>query len=92
MGIYERDYTYLTSEEQSTWEHMKREEVVDNIGGLEVCKILFRDYPKVARHYMSLFPNHYLDIEDLKMMLNRAYFLKITTKSYIIRNQTNGRY
>lgn len=66
MGIYERDYTTLTSEELGLWEHIKREEVVGTIGGLEVRKILFREYPKAARHFMSLFPNHYLDIEDLK--------------------------
>lgn len=27
---------------------------------------LFREYPKAARHYLSLFPNNWLDIEELK--------------------------
>jgi len=65
MSIYERDYTVLTSEETELWEYIKREEVVNNIGGFEIRKNLFREYPKAARHYMSLFPNNYLDIEDL---------------------------
>jgi len=65
MGIYERDYTVLTKEESSEWELLKQREVVDKIGDLEVLKTLFREYPKAARHFMSLFPNHYLDIEDL---------------------------
>lgn len=65
MGIYERDYTVLTKEETGLWEILKQKEVVDKIGDLEIRTSLFREYPRAVRHYMSLFPNHYLDIEDL---------------------------
>ncbi|MFC9777163.1 Shedu anti-phage system protein SduA domain-containing protein [Paenibacillus chitinolyticus] len=66
IGIYERDYTQLTEEEIKEWNELKKQEIVDRLGEFEVRKSLFRKYPKAARHYMSLFPNHYMDIEELK--------------------------
>jgi len=66
MKIYERDYTVLTEEEFAEWETIKQKEIVC-IGGKQtkIRKSLFRQYPKAVRHYLSLFPNNYLDIEDL---------------------------
>ncbi|WP_025723557.1 hypothetical protein [Paenibacillus polymyxa] len=66
MKIYERDYTYLTDEELKLWDEKKEAEKVGKLGGKWIRKSLFREYPKAARHFMSLFPNNYLDIEELK--------------------------
>ncbi|WP_255298423.1 Shedu anti-phage system protein SduA domain-containing protein [Brevibacillus dissolubilis] len=66
MGIYDRDYTRLTQEESKLWQAIQEKEKVGQLGELWIRKSLFLDYPKAARHYMSLFPNHYLDIVDLK--------------------------
>lgn len=66
MGIYERDYNFLTIEEKEQWEEKKEAEKIGKIGDIEIRKSLFREYPKAARHFMSLFPNNYLDIEELQ--------------------------
>lgn len=68
MKLYKRDYCYLTLEETELWETLKEKEVVHRSrnGKMEVRKSLYRQYPVAARHYISLFPNNHLDIEDLK--------------------------
>jgi hypothetical protein len=65
MNLYERDYTTLTFEEETTWRTLKKNEVVDSIGELPIVCSLYRQYPKAARHFESIFPNHYLDIVEL---------------------------
>lgn len=67
MKIYERDYTILTESEKKEWESVKQREIIFFDGKpSRIRHNLFRDYPKVVRHYLSLFPNNYLDIEDLQ--------------------------
>lgn len=66
MGIYNRDYTVLTNEELMEWEKVKLQENCSIGGKLKIRKNLFRQYPKAVRHYLSLFPNNYLDIEELQ--------------------------
>ncbi|MEN1761577.1 Shedu anti-phage system protein SduA domain-containing protein [Anoxynatronum sibiricum] len=67
MKIYERDYTILTDEELDEWERIKEKESITKDGKkLLFRKNLFREYPKAARHYISLFPNNYLDINELE--------------------------
>ena len=46
---------------------MKSQEIVGNANGkFSVRRNLFHKYPKAARHFLSLFPNNYLDIAELK--------------------------
>lgn len=66
MRIYDRDYTKLTEDEINEWEMLKKKEVVKTTGKFNIRKSMFRKYPKAVRHYLSIFPNNYLDIEDLK--------------------------
>lgn len=66
MKLYERDYTTLTPEEEAEWQSLKRQELVEKMGGVAVGWDNFRDYPKAARHFISLFPNNYLDIVELE--------------------------
>lgn len=67
MKIYDRDYTILTETEEEEWESVKQREIIYYNGKQSLArKSLFREYPKAARHYLSLFPNNYLDIEDLQ--------------------------
>lgn len=65
MKIYERNYAILTEVEKEEWDNVKQKEIV-YIGGKpsRIRHNLFRDYPKAARHYLSLFPNNYLDLQD----------------------------
>jgi hypothetical protein len=67
MKIYERDYTVLTELEKEEWEGIKQKETIF-INGKQskLRRNLFREYPKAVRHFLSIFPNNYLDILDLK--------------------------
>lgn len=68
MKLYDRDYCSLTKQEQLTWNEIKKqeEESVDGISGLSITRTLHIDYPKAVRHFLELFPNHYLDTEELQ--------------------------
>src|SRR4030066_943747 len=69
MNLYERDFTKLTPEEDGAWRVVKEKEQ-EHVSGewaeLGAKMNLFRDYPKAARHFDSLFPNNYLDIVELE--------------------------
>ena len=66
MKLHERDYTQLTDDEHAKWQSLKEQEVVGKRGRSETRRSRFRDYPKAARHFTSLFPNQYLDTVELK--------------------------
>ena len=64
-GLYERNYFVLTKSE------IEERKIIDeqgrNVQGAPYGrKNLFHKYPKAVRHNMSLFPNNYLDIVELK--------------------------
>jgi len=64
MRIYGRDYTKLTEEEIIEWQILEKQEVDKYSGKFAIKKSMYRNYPKAVRHYLSLFSNNYLDIED----------------------------
>lgn len=66
MNLYERNYMELTEKENSAWCKLKEKEYVSKIGDIPIKKSLFRNYSKAARHFVHLFPNHYLDIVELE--------------------------
>lgn len=66
MKLYDRDYTRLTPDENAEWEALRDSEIVHIGSKLSARRSRFRDYPKAARHILSLFPNNYLDIVDLQ--------------------------
>lgn len=66
MRAYGRDYTVLTSNEKIEYERVLEKEKDHKFADLDARMNLFREYPKAARHYLSLFPNNYLDIVDLE--------------------------
>ncbi len=73
MKRYERDYTTLTKEEEEVWHTVIDKEVVDGgekffIGDQEVYTAVsrYREYPKAARHFMSIFLNNFLDPVELE--------------------------
>lgn len=47
------------------YERLKAEEVVHKFGHHEIRKSLFMDYPIEIRHWLSLFPQNYLDVAIL---------------------------
>lgn len=65
MKLQERDYLKgLTEEEEKEYNKILEEEKLDF--PKVARKNLFDKYPKAARHCESLFPNNYLDINELK--------------------------
>lgn len=65
MKLYSRDYTKLHEDEIKEWERIKN----SRMGGfrkLNVKENKYRSYPKAVRHYMSFFPNNFLDAVDLR--------------------------
>ena len=66
MNLYQRDYRKLNKKEEEDWHSLKAKECVGKLGRIPVTKSLFREYPKAARHYISIFPNNYLDVVELK--------------------------
>lgn len=65
MYLYERDYFSLTPDEKVEWDLLKQKESPAKIGGVSIQNTSFIDYPKALKHYLSLFPNNYLDIMEL---------------------------
>ncbi|AND41483.1 Shedu anti-phage system protein SduA domain-containing protein [Cytobacillus oceanisediminis] len=68
MKIYDRDYREITVEEKEQWEKVKKEEVwgKDLAGNILIKVNKWSEYPKAVRHWLSLFPNNFLDPMDLK--------------------------
>lgn len=67
MTLYDRDFNSITEEESLIWKELKeREKVVIN-GRLSdsIRKSLYRKYPVAVRHFLSLFPNNFLDGVEL---------------------------
>jgi hypothetical protein len=65
MKLFERDYRVLTAEEKATLEKVDR--LQTRVYGDMVARTgSIRDFSKPARHYISLFPNNYLDIVELQ--------------------------
>jgi hypothetical protein len=68
MGIYDRDYNLITDEERELWENVKKDEIWGRYSdGTILIKVnKWSEYPKAVRHWLSLFPNNFLDPIDLK--------------------------
>ena len=66
MNLYDRDFSTLTKEEETEWRSLQQQETVGTIGRFKIVQSRFRQYPKAVRHYLSLFPNNYLDIVELE--------------------------
>lgn len=67
MNLCSRDYSILTPNEKELWEKLKEKEIVyDNEKPTMVRISEYKNYPKAARHFDSLFPNNFVDSIDLK--------------------------
>lgn len=69
MRLYENsDYTYLNEHDKNIWEELKEKEILDKNGKRLAFRRIskYREYPKSVRHYLSLFPNNFIDVIELK--------------------------
>lgn len=64
MNLYKVDFRKISKEDKEAWELILQKEKCGK--GKFGRKSLYHQYPKAARHYMSLFPNNLLDIVELK--------------------------
>lgn len=91
MRLYSKNYCKLNSDEKSDWEEVKeRENISGSNATLKIKKNLFLEYPKAARHYISLFPNNYLDIVELDNV-KRLNYINNEFKKLLNLNSTNER-
>lgn len=69
MSLYnDKDYTYLSEKDRKIWNEIKEKEVLDEEGKRRRYGRVsrYREYPKAVRHYLSLFPNNFIDVVELK--------------------------
>ncbi len=65
MKLYDRDYCNVTQDELET-EKAIRAKYTFSRGNLVIYSTaMYRELPKAIRHFESLFPNNFLDIEEL---------------------------
>lgn len=69
--LYDRDYRILTDEEKFSWEILENalnKEKAKRDGAISTDSLFkyFQEIPVAAYYYQQLFPNHYLDIDELK--------------------------
>lgn len=69
--LYDRDYRILTDKEKAIWQKVedtfnKAKAKKNNIITSAVVNEYYRDIPVAALHHKQLFPNNYLNTDDLK--------------------------
>lgn len=66
MKLYDTDFNSISEEDKKIWEELKQKEIVYHDGKpTQIRKSLYREYPKSVRHFLSLFPNNFIDAVDL---------------------------
>lgn len=88
--LYERDYRILTDEERVIWEKVentfsKAKIKNHNLIKPEVSAKYYQDIPTAALHYKQLFPNNYLNTDELESKEN----LKKTIKEFRLLLDSN---
>lgn len=83
MNNPSRNYNSLTVEEQSVWTALQAEEIIMKDGKpTALRKSLYRKYPKAVRHYLSLFPNNFIDAVDLT--IERTHLIAIVNEFQVL--------
>lgn len=66
MKLYNTDFHTISDEDKKVWEQLQEKEIVYHDGKpTSIRKSLYHDYPKSVRHFLSLFPNNFIDATDL---------------------------
>lgn len=86
MFLFDRDFRNLSDDENQEYQKIKAIGV-NRLNSIIITKPHFYDYPKAVRHYLSLFPNNYLDPADL---LNSCYLAPIVTNFYNLINKNDA--
>lgn len=67
MTLYTVDYNAISAADKKIWEELKEKEVVGKLGTTNIIKSIYAQYPKSVRHFLSLFPNNFIDAVDLRL-------------------------
>ena len=70
MGLFERDYNVITEEEIIAKDRVIKEHTPNPDHPELKNSGYYRAQPKAIRHHESLFPNNFLDVEDLQDAAN----------------------
>lgn len=93
MKLYDTDYNTISPDDNEIWEQLKEKEIVyDNNGKpTMIRKSLRNQYPQAVRHYISLFPNNFLDAVELRT--NEASMTVVATEfsKLILDSETTER-
>jgi len=88
MNNQNRDYNTITALEKLEWEALQEKEIVYHNGQpTKIRKSQYRHYPKAVRHYISLFPNNFIDAVDL--IAEKALLITIIDKFQILLDNVN---
>lgn len=88
MDAQDKDYRNPSEELLNELRDLKRKESLDGLENSGFRLSLRSKYPKALRHYLSLFPNQYLDIFELKE--KEALKLRIKSFSDLLSKDTTG--
>jgi len=66
MTLYDRNFDSITEEELLIWKELKEQgNVINGHQSDSIRKSLYRKYPVAVRHFLSIFPNNFLDAVEL---------------------------
>lgn len=87
MTLYDRDFNFISEDEKLIWEELKNQEKVFINGQLSnIRKSLYRKYPIAVRHFLSLFPNNFLD--SVELTENAEYLVGKLEKFRLLLNNS----
>ncbi len=93
MTLNDRDFNSITKEESLLWDAVKEQEkvIINGEPNLLLKKTLYRQYPKAVRHFLSLFPNNFIDAVDL---INESEIFKKKLQDFnnLLENQITERH
>lgn len=79
MNLYNDDFLNISDADNEIWKHLKEKEIVYKDGKpTPFRQSQYRNYPKSVRHFLSLFPNNFIDAVDLTQ--SNDFLKKILTK------------
>lgn len=87
MHIYQRDYNQLTVDEKTKYEEIKIKETKDTQLGMIN---LYCEYPAAVKHYLSLFPNNHIFLNDVKKSCD-IHSINMQFSSLVHSETTNER-
>lgn len=80
MKLYRTDYSTISDADRTLWEELKDKEIVYHDGKpTSIRRPIYNNYPKSVRHFISLFPNNFIDAVDLTKSSEQ---LKITLTNF----------